>query len=226
MSSRIDGRRRRLAVPCAQVRRRRGGQVLLAVVLACGSPGAASGEPVVELDGRQLRIAFQVVTAGMWRVAGRFHDVRGEIVLDPPFATSQRVRVVARTGSVDTGLAIRDDRLRSTDLLDADAHPTMTFDSTSIEPSGSGKGRLVGNLELRGVVRPISLDYALSCPRTTSGGVEPARPARLVANGVVHRSRWGMSALIPLVSDDILLEIEAELPHHVCRPAFAAAGLR
>lgn len=65
------------------------------------------------------------------------------------------VRGTLDLAGIDTGNAKRDLDLRKPRLLDLDAHPTMTFTSTAIEPMEDG-WRITGTLTARGVSAPLT----------------------------------------------------------------------
>ena len=81
------------------------------------------------------------------------------------------LRVVIKTDSVFTNHERRDEHLRSADFLNVEAFPEMVFEGRSAEPLTETTGRVTGDLTLRGVTRPVTLDVtaqqgrALSVPR-------------------------------------------------------------
>ena len=91
------------------------------------------------------------------RVQGTFGRAQGQVhVTDNPTLSSVEVEI--DTASVNTGVAARDDHLRSADFLNVENHPKLRFTSTGLEPSRRQHAfRLHGDLELHGRVRPITL---------------------------------------------------------------------
>jgi polyisoprenoid-binding protein YceI len=111
-------------------------------------------------------------------------------------------------GSIDTGNADRDAHLRSSELLDVEERPTMTFRSTCI--SGSGEDwTLDGDLTIGDVTRPISLDVEF-------GGVadvfDGTRHSGFEARGELRRNDFGLSfgALDALLGQVVKLELDLE----------------
>jgi polyisoprenoid-binding protein YceI len=91
------------------------------------------------------------------KVRGYFNDVSGTIqVAERPEDSS--VEVTIQAASIDTGVQQRDDHLRSADFMDVERFPTITFKSTKIEHLGGPNLRVTGDLTIRGVTRPITLD--------------------------------------------------------------------
>ncbi|MET9711926.1 YceI family protein [Nocardiopsis alba] len=92
------------------------------------------------------------------RVQGTFGQAHGRIhVAEDP--TRSSVEVEIETASLNTGVNARDAHLRSADFLDVENHPSLYFTSTGVEPDRRRNSfRLHGDLELHGVVRPVTLN--------------------------------------------------------------------
>ena len=108
------------------------------------------------IDPGHAEVGFVGRHFGLTKIRGRFTGVDGTVVVaDDLSASSVEVRI--DMASVDSGDRTRDDHLRSADLFDVAAHPTGTFRSTAVEVDGS-TGRMSGDLTLKGVTRPVTLD--------------------------------------------------------------------
>ncbi len=195
----------------------------LAAAIALGRIATAAAEHKLTLDGRHLRVAFQVTGFGLWPISGRFGEARGEVVLDPRDANGGHVDVTAAAASIDTGLPPRDDILRSDAFFAAARHPFLRFRSRRIELLDKGPGEITGDLTMLGVTRLVRLELLRHCatdePTVTSGGGR----SYVKASGVVRRSEWGMTALVPSISDEVQLTIEVELSLRSCRHTFVLA---
>lgn len=90
-------------------------------------------------------------------VAGRFDNATGSI--DIPAATPAKGKVTfsVATESVDTGVAARDNHLRTADFFDAAKYPKMTFASEKITPAGKGVYRVTGRLTIKDVTRTVTI---------------------------------------------------------------------
>ncbi|KPI05857.1 YceI family protein [Actinobacteria bacterium OK074] len=111
------------------------------------------------VDSVNSSVAAAAQHLGLSSVRGRFldFDVRIEIAED---AVKSRVEAVIRAASIDTGNRMRDDHLRSTDFLDVDRFPEITYVSTGLTPTAPDRWTVHGELSLHGVVRPVDLDLA------------------------------------------------------------------
>ncbi|MEU1073309.1 MULTISPECIES: YceI family protein [unclassified Streptomyces] len=141
---------------------------------ATSSPSSAAGEPAVSaadlpgyetgtwaIDPIHSEIAFSVRHLGIANVRGRFDDFDGEIVLaENPLESS--VRAAIRIASVSTAHDQRDAHIRSEEFLHAEKYPEMTFRSTGVRRGGRDGFLVDGELTVRGVTRPVTLDLELN----------------------------------------------------------------
>lgn len=92
-------------------------------------------------------------------VRGGFRNVTGKLIFDPAKPADAYVEAVIQTAEMtSTGLADRDNHLKSPDFLDVATYPTITFKSTMVEPTGENKAKIHGNLTIRNVTRPVVID--------------------------------------------------------------------
>lgn len=165
-----------------------------------------------DLDPGHTEVAFVGRHFMLTKVRGRFETVSGTVEVDADPART-RVAVEIDMASVRSGSAERDDHLRSADLFDTATHPTAAFRSTAVEWDGAS-GTLVGDLTIKDVTRPISLDVSLLGALTDPWDAERAV---FSAAGRLDREDWGITWNMPLagggllVSREIRLEIEAEV---------------
>ena len=97
-------------------------------------------------------------------VRGLFTTVNGTLVFDPLAVAASRVEVEIEAGSLFTGVEKRDNHLKSRDFLEVEKYPAITFTSTRVEPVALDHARVLGDLTLRGVTRPVVLDTRWSGP--------------------------------------------------------------
>jgi len=170
------------------------------------SPGVYTIDPVHTFVG----FAAQHLVVG--RVRGRFERVAGTVTIaEEPIASSLEVSV--ETASLSTLFAARDEDLRSDRFLDCAAHPTMTYRSTGVIERPRGEWRVLGELTLRGVAKPVPLIVRFAGSIVDSSGTPRVA---FHASGTVTRSDFGVVAELSkeagsmLIGDDINLDIEAE----------------
>jgi polyisoprenoid-binding protein YceI len=145
------------------------------------------------------------------KVRGRFADFTGSITVADDLLQSS-AELTARVQSIDTGNEQRDQHLRSQDFF-SDQHPELTYRSTSVAHVGGTAYRVVGDLTVNGVTRPVELDVEIDgVARDPWGGERLALSAR----GEIDREDFGVTWNVTLesggvlVSRKIVLEIEAQ----------------
>jgi polyisoprenoid-binding protein YceI len=110
-----------------------------------------------QLDPMHTQIEFAVKHLGMMTVRGNFTDVQasGDIDVEHPEASS--VEVVIQAASIRTHNERRDNDLRTSNFLDVEHYPTITFKSTKIEKTGSDRYTMTGDLTIKGNTRAVTL---------------------------------------------------------------------
>lgn len=103
------------------------------------------------------------------KARGRFTDFNGEIVIGEGIEdSSANVEIVA--SSVNTNQEMRDNHLKSGDFLLSEEHPTITFRSTAVRPTGDATFELDGDLTIRGITKPVTLDAEFAGAGVTGQG--------------------------------------------------------
>ena len=167
-----------------------------------------SASPVPELslplgtwkvDPVHSNVEFQVRHLGIATVKGRFNDFEGTLEVGPEGA---RAYGSARVASVDTGEPQRDEHLRSADFFDAENHPEISFESTSISQLDEDSFAVEGELTIRGATRPVRLETVLEGTETDHQG---NRRVGLSASTRINRSDYGMRFNMALGSGNVVV---------------------
>src|SRR5258707_6082348 len=181
----------------------------------------ADTQGIWQFDPFHTQVEFSAKHLGMMTVRGNFTDVAATGTIDPAHPEASSVDVTIQTASIKTHHAVRDNDLRSSNFLEADAHPAMTFKSTKIETTGEDRYALTGDLTIKGTTRPITLAVVKYGEFN-----DPHMGHRIgySAEGQINRKDFGMTfnALLDgkwVVSDEIKINIEGEF---VEQPAPAA----
>jgi polyisoprenoid-binding protein YceI len=164
-----------------------------------------------EIDPGHTEVAFIGRHFMLTKVRGRFTGVTGAIeVAQEPGESA--VEVTIDMASVESGNQARDDHLRSPDFFDAAGHPTATFTGSAAGWQGT-HGTLAGELTIRGITRPVTLQVEyLGHAADPWGG----QRAIFSAEATLNREDWGLTWNMPLdgggllVSREIRIEINAE----------------
>ncbi|HEY9384645.1 MAG TPA: YceI family protein [Gemmatimonadales bacterium] len=166
------------------------------------------------IDPTHTEVGFAVKHLMIATVRGRFADVRGTVQMDETDPASAQVEVAIGVASIHTGNADRDAHLRSPDFFDVDHFPTITFRSRQVESAADGDLRLLGDLTIRGVSRPVALEVRREGTIQDPWG---NRRAGFSAALRIRRSDFGITwnQLIEAggvaVGDEVRISLEAEL---------------
>ncbi len=110
-----------------------------------------------KVDTTHSACIFRVKHAGAAFFYGRFNHVEGELALDEDDLATAEVTIRVKADSVDTAVEGRDKHVRSPDFLDAAQFPWITFKGEEFERAGDNAFTVRGQLELRGVSKPIEM---------------------------------------------------------------------
>ncbi|MGN6268724.1 MAG: YceI family protein [Sphingomonas sp.] len=187
-----------------------------APVLAQDMPKEAPGAPdpsravagTYQVDPGHTQVLFTIGHLGFSEYTGMFVEPSGTLVLDPANAANDKVDVTFPIAKVRTTVAALDEHLQTPDFFDAAKYPTAHFVSTKVTKTGDGAATIDGNLTLHGVTRPISLDTRfVGAGKMVMGPPKPN--IGFAATTTIKRSDFGLGYGVPLVSDDVLLTINA-----------------
>jgi polyisoprenoid-binding protein YceI len=199
-------------------------RLALAAMLACvalpalgqqmprEAPGAPDPSRVVagsyQVNPEHTQLLFTISHLGFSEYTGMFTMPTGTLTIDPSHLSASKVDVTFPIDKVCTTVAALDEHLQTADFFDAAKFPTAHFVSTKVTVTGHGGATIDGNLTLHGVTRPISLDTRFV--GAGKGVMGPPTPnIGFAATTMIKRSDFGMTGGIPLISDDVLLTINA-----------------
>ena len=163
------------------------------------------------LDPAHTRLGFAARHAMVTKVRGQFDEFEGHAHVDFSDAGKCTAEVKIATTSIDTRNEQRDGHLRSNDFFDVPNHPEITFRSTSVDKQGDDVYRVTGDLQIKGVTKPVSIDFEF-----TGAAKDPFGNLRLGFEGstTINRRDWGVEWNAPLetggvlVSEKVTLELE------------------
>lgn len=183
------------------------------------SQQTATGSPAIstwKLDPAHTVVEFSARHMMITTVKGRFADVKGTITVDARAPDRSHVEVEIGAASIDTRTEQRDDHLRSTDFLDVEHHPAITFRSTKVEGAMAREGdafTVTGELTIRGKTMTVKLDCVYDGRgKDPWGGERVAFSARTRVDRRDFGLLWNQTLETGgiLVSNDVQIEIEAQ----------------
>jgi polyisoprenoid-binding protein YceI len=163
------------------------------------------------IDPSHSRIGFVARHAMVTKVRGGFNEFAGSLRIDGANPSASTAELTIEAASIDTRSADRDAHLKSNDFFAMDEHPQLTFHSTAIEQLSDTDYRVTGDLTLRGVTNPVTIDLQYA-----GAAIDPWGNLRVGFEGStqVNRKDWGLNwntaleAGGVLVSEKVTLEFE------------------
>ncbi|MFF5261859.1 YceI family protein [Actinomadura viridis] len=167
------------------------------------APGLTAG--TWNIDPAHSEVTF-VIRHLMSKVRGSFTEFSGTVQIAEDLAASTATAEISMA-SIDTRHADRDAHVRTSDVLDVENHPTMTFATTGVRSEG-GDHYLDGELTIKGVTRPVTLEVEYN-----GVGEDPwgGTRAGFSASTSINRKDWGIEFNIPLAGDKALLSDKVDI---------------
>ena len=167
------------------------------------------------VDPMHSEVQFKVKHLMITTVTGYFQKFNIEAETeDEQFTKANRVVFTADVNSISTNNEQRDTHLRSAEFFDAEQFGEVRFESANYEKVGSDNYKLQGNLTIKGVTKPVTVDVEF-------GGivVDPygQTKAGFTVTGKISRKEFGLTwnavteAGSVVVSDEIKLHAEVQL---------------
>lgn len=185
---------------------------------ATEAPAAAPAEPAVEaikgqsgtyaLDPTHTDVLVEWTHFGFSKPSAHFGITEGKLVYDADDVSKSSVEVTIPVTAIDTFVPKLDEHLKGADFFDAGKFPTATFKSTSVAAAGTNKLTVTGDLTVKGITKPVTLDVTLN-----GAGEHPMAKKQAIgfsATGTLKRTDFGVGAYAPNVSDDVQLRITTE----------------
>lgn len=168
-----------------------------------------------KIDQSHSDVNFKVKHLMISTVTGKFESYDGTVEQpNPDSFEGSAISFTADVKSISTGVADRDNHLRSNDFFNADEFPTMKFEASSFEKTSDDEYTLNGNLTIRDNTKPVTL-------RATFNGITNdmwgGTRAGFEITGTIKRKEFGLlwNATTELggvvVSDDVKLALDVQL---------------
>lgn len=185
--------------------------------LAAQSPASAPAIPGAKdaarvtggtsaVDSQHVLIGWKVDHFGFNDYFGQFGQATGTLTLDKANPAASRVEITIPVNSASAASPQLIQHLMTADFFDAANHPEARFVSTRVVLDDDGdEADIYGDLTLRGVTKPVKLEADF-----VGAGVNPMNSKETVgfhAETTIRRSDFGINFALPMVSDEVELEI-------------------
>lgn len=161
-------------------------------------------------DPAHTQVFFKITHLGIADIKGNFNKFDGSIIASKEDFSDAKYQISIEVPSINTGIEMRDNHLRSADFFDAGKYPAMTFKSTSSKKVSEGKYQVTGDLSFHGITKPIILDV------THRGTIDHPQNGKTISgftiSGNVKRSDYKLGPDFPeaVLSNDVKIEVNGE----------------
>jgi len=177
------------------------------------------------VDPMHTQVEFSAKHMGIMTVKGQITGVQAMIDLNEDDFTASSVAATIDARTLSTHDEQRDGHLKSPDFLDVEQFPTIVFKSTRIEHAAHDQYRMTGDLTIRDVTRPVSLEVVYSGQAKDPMG---NMHAGFSAYTTINRKDWGLTWNVALETGGLLvgdqIKIALEIEAVLLKPAAVAVA--
>ncbi len=188
------------------------GPIFVAVGAAAGLFGQTTSWHIDPLhSSAQFSVRHMMIST----VRGHFGGVKGNVSLDAKNPAADTVEATIDCSTINTGEPKRDSDLKGEEFFDVKKYPAMKFRSTKVEPAGTGKLRVTGDLTINAITRQVVLD--IDGPTDPIKDTQGRTKVGVQATTRVSRKDFGilynpvMETGGVAVSDEVAIELDIEL---------------
>lgn len=186
----------------------------LAVLAVSPVHAEASKDPskaapgLYNLDSRHTNVSWTVSHLGFSNFVGTFEKAEGTLDFNTTDPTKSVLKVTIDPNSLHTNVdGFAKELTGGDEWIDAAKGP-ITFNSTKVTKTGATTGKVEGDLTLNGVTKPVTLDVTFV--GAGRNDFAQANAMGFSATTTLKRSEFGVTKLVPAISDDVTIRIETE----------------
>ena len=164
------------------------------------------------IDKGHTKFTFIAEHHGLSEVDGYFKKFDGKITATKDDLTDAVFEITIESASINTDLEMRDNHLKSEDMFNVEKFPTITFKSTSLKKIVGNKYSMVGNITIKGITKPITLDVTMNGPMAHPNPNNKIPQLGIKAIGTIKRSDFGIGGKLEnvMVGDEIAIRATGE----------------
>ncbi len=160
------------------------------------------------LDPAHSELSFKIRHMMIANVQGVFKSFNASIEAEGDEFKQAKISASVDVGSIFTNNADRETHLKSADFFDAASFPQMVFEASQFEQKGSGNYTLTGNLTIKNITKPITLDVECGgILKDPYGNIK----AGFTFTGKLNRKDWGLNWNATLEAGGVLVSDEVRL---------------
>lgn len=161
-----------------------------------------------KIDPHHSSVLWVASHFGFSNPSGKFSEIEGSLELNEKNPTKSSVNIMIKMDNLVTGYVNFDNHLKSEDFFNVAKYPTATFVSKKVTITGKNTAKVVGDLTLVGVTKPVTLNVKLN--KIDISPIAQKKTAGFSATAIIKRSEFNINYGIPGVSDLVKLTIESE----------------
>lgn len=181
-------------------------QLILAAAVLAVFAGAA-GATEYDIDAAHTQVGFKARHV-VGKVPGRFTKFSGSFTYDAKNPKAWKAEATIDAASINTDVEARDKHLKSDAFFDVEKCPTIVFKSTKVSAVKGDHFKLLGDLTMHCVTKPVALDVEVDGTGKDPWGNESAS---FSASATINRQDWGISWNKSLDSGGVLVGDKIEL---------------
>ena len=159
------------------------------------------------LDPSHTYVQWRVSHLGFSHQTGKWM-AQGTLQLDKTNPKNDKVNVTIKLADIITGNDKLNEHLDGEQFFNVAKFPTATFVSDKVDVTGSKTASVKGILTVHGVSKPVTLNVTFN--KAGKNPISDKMSVGFSATARIKRSDFGMTTLLPLLGDEVLLNIEAE----------------
>jgi len=166
------------------------------------------------IDPMHSEVQFKVKHLVISTVTGFFKSFEGTVESENEDFEGAKINFSLDINSIDTNQTQRDEHLKSPEFFDAAQFPHIKFSSTSFTKTGDEEYELKGDLTIKGVTNPVTLNVEYG---GTAADFYGNTKAGFEITGKINRKEFGLTwngvteAGAVVVGEDIKLHINIQL---------------
>lgn len=164
------------------------------------------------IDKGHTKFAFIAEHHGLSEVDGYFKKFDGKITAAKDDLSDAVFEITIESGSINTDLEMRDNHLKSEDMFDVEKFPAISFKSTKLTKVAGNKYKMEGNMTIKGVTKPITLDVTMNGPMAHPNPNNKTPQLGIKATTTIKRSDFGIGGKLAtvMVGDEISIRATGE----------------
>lgn len=177
---------------------------------------SAEAAETFTIDNQHSYVLWHIKHLGFSTQTGKWYVKNGVVILDKNEPQNSKVDATIDVANMITGIPELDKHLKGEQFFDVARYPTATFKSDKIDILSDSTAKVHGILTVHGISKPVILTVKLN-----SVGKNPLNDRMTVgfsATTAIKRSDFGIKTLLPVLGDDVTIDIGAEAYKPTTRP--------